>query len=141
MISMLTRREPERRLMRIGIHMSVSGGFEKNLRRLNGYGCETIQIFAGNPTGWNMAAAKPEEIAKRIALLEQYEVFPLIIHAAYLINLATSSPEFHHKSTQLLSLTMERAAMYPSPYVVLHTGNHGGAGVPKVGKSSKYNFP
>ncbi len=115
--------------MRVGIHMAVSGGFEKNLRRLKEYGCETIQIFVGNPTGWKMAAAKPVELAERVALLKQYDIFPLVIHAAYLINLASSSTEFHQKSTDLLRLTMERAALYRSPYVVLHTGNHGGAGV------------
>ncbi|HHX87000.1 MAG TPA: deoxyribonuclease IV, partial [Firmicutes bacterium] len=115
--------------MRIGIHMPVSGGFGKNLRRLKEYGCQAVQIFPGNPTGWRMAAADPVEIAQRVNLLQQLDISPLIIHCAYLINLASCSPGIHEKSTQLLNLTMERAALYCSPYVVLHTGNHVGEGV------------
>ena len=115
--------------MRIGVHMPIGGGFGKNLRKFKKYGCQTVQIFAGNPTGWKMAAADPEEIQQRVDLLQQLDISPLIIHCAYLINLASRSSEIHKKSAHLLRLTMERAALYHSPYVVLHTGNHGGAGV------------
>ncbi len=115
--------------MRIGIHMPVSGGFGKNLRRIKEFGCQTVQIFSGNPTGWRMAEADPAEIGQRVDLLQQLDIFPLVVHSAYLINLASSSPQTHQKSVQLLDLTMNRAVLYRSPYVVLHAGNHGGKGV------------
>ena len=115
--------------MRIGMHMSVSRGFEKNLRRLTDFGCQAVQIFAGNPTGWRMGKTDRAAIARRVKLLQELSVFPLVIHSAYLINLASSSPETYQRSVELLALTMERAALYRSPYVVLHTGNHGGQGV------------
>ncbi len=115
--------------MRLGIHMPLKGGFESNIQRVKKLDCSTIQIFPGNPTGWRMAAANPEQLAKRTCFLNEQEIYPLVIHSAYLINLASPSPDFYEKSKLLFKDTMERAALYRSPYVVLHTGNHGGQGV------------
>ncbi len=115
--------------MRLGIHMPLKGGFAANLMRVKEYGCETIQLFAGNPTGWKMAPARIPELEKRAALAREQSIFPLVIHCAYLVNLATLSPDFHEKSVHLLNETMQRASLYGSPFVVLHPGNHGGAGV------------
>ncbi len=117
--------------MRFGVHMGLKGGFAANVKRVADIGCETVQIFPGNPTGWKMGKLDEKEIAKRVALLDEAGLHPLVIHSAYLINLATSSGEFLVKSKQLLNQTMERAALYGAPFVVLHTGNHGGQGVEK----------
>lgn len=114
--------------MRFGVHMPLKGGFENNLRRLSSFGCRTVQIFPGNPTGWKMAEADPKEIERRINLLGEHDITPLVIHSAYLINLASNSSDVYQKSRRLLKLTMEKAALYRSPYVILHTGNHGGQG-------------
>lgn len=117
--------------MRFGVHMPQKGGFKPNVERVAGLGCQTIQIFPGNPTGWRMGKLDPAEIEKRAALLEENELSPLVVHSAYLINFASTSADFLAKSRKLLHQTMERAAAYRSPYVVLHTGNHGGEGVDK----------
>lgn len=117
--------------MRFGVHMPQTGGFAKNVKRVAEIGCRTIQIFPGNPTGWKMGKLDEKEIEKRVALLEETGIAPLVVHSAYLINLATNNEEFLLKSKKLLDETMERAGFYGAPYVVLHTGNHGGAGVEK----------
>ncbi len=115
--------------MRLGVHMPLKGGFAANLKRVKENGGETIQIFSGNPTAWKMAPPNRKEIGKRVVLAREQSIFPLVIHSAYLINLASSTPEFLEKSSSLLNETMERASLYEAPYVVLHVGNHGGAGV------------
>ncbi len=117
--------------MRFGVHMPQAGGFNKNVVRVAGIGCRTIQIFPGNPTGWQMGKLEKSEIEKRSALLELHGLYPLVVHSAYLINLATNNAEFLIKSKKLLGETMLRAGHYRSPYVVLHTGNHGGLGTEK----------
>ncbi len=115
--------------MRLGIHIPLKGGFAANLLRVKEYGCETVQFFPGNPTAWKMAAPNLAEITRRAALAREQSIYPLIIHSAYLINLATRSADFHEKSVRLLDETMVRASLHGAPFVVLHTGNHGGAGV------------
>lgn len=117
--------------MRFGVHMPQSGGFKKNLERVVEIGCNTIQIFPGNPTGWKMGKLDEQEIAARVELLAKKKVDPLVVHSAYLINLATNKEEFLVKSKKLLNETMERAALHQAPYVILHTGNHGGEGTEK----------
>ena len=115
--------------MRFGVHMPQAGGFPKNVKRVAEIGCRTIQIFPGNPTGWKMGKLEDKEIEKRSGLLKEMDIAPLVVHSAYLINLATNNEEFLQKSKQLLNETMERAGLYGAPFVVLHTGNHGGQGV------------
>jgi deoxyribonuclease IV len=114
--------------MRFGVHMPLKGGFESNVKRVKEIGCRTIQIFPGNPTGWKMGKLDPVEIGERARLVEAEDLQPLVVHCAYLINLATNNEDFLVKSKQLLNQSMERAALYRAPYVVLHTGNHGGVG-------------
>ena len=117
--------------MRFGVHMPQKGGFKKNLKRVFAIGCQTIQIFPGNPTGWKMGKLEDAEALRRADFIDQMDLNPLVIHSAYLINLATNNKEFLDKSKKLLDQTMERASLYRSPYLILHTGNHGGQGVDK----------
>ena len=118
-------------MMRFGVHMPLKGGFEANIKRVKVIGCRTIQIFPGNPTGWKMGKLDGAEIASRSQLVEEADLQPLVVHCAYLINLATNNIDFLAKSKQLLNETIERAALYRAPFVVLHTGNHGGEGKEK----------
>lgn len=117
--------------MKFGVHMPQKGGFKKNVERVAGLGCQSIQVFPGNPTGWKMGKLDEKEVNKRAALLDEYNIKPLVVHSAYLINLASVNAEFLAKSRTLLKQTMERAFFYRSPYVILHTGNHGGQGPEK----------
>jgi len=117
--------------VRFGVHMPLKGGFEANIKRVKDIGCRTIQIFPGNPTGWKMGKLDRAEIESRADLIDSEDLQPLVVHCAYLINLATNNEEFLAKSKQLLDETMARAALYRAPYVVLHTGNHGGEGKEK----------
>lgn len=89
--------------MRLGVHMTLKGGFASNVKRLSEFGVETVQIFPGNPTGWNLPDTSPQEIGKRALALEKAGIFPLVIHSAYLVNLASQHEEFYEKSRHLLT--------------------------------------
>src|SRR5436305_11229417 len=57
------------------------------------------------------------------------DVKPILTHASYLINLATTNPEFHRKSIEALADELDRAERLGIHAVVLHPGAHMGAGV------------
>lgn len=114
--------------MRIGIHMHLQKGFAFNLEKAKSAGAETIQIFPGNPRSWSPPSTSRDEVRERSFLLEREGIFPLVIHTTYLINPASAHPEFYQKSAGLLHDTLHHAALYREPYVVLHTGSHGGDG-------------
>ena len=129
MISCASEREKDALLiMRFGIHLTQKGGFSKNVKRAAQIGCQSLQIFAGNPTSWKSPLLNPEELKKRSAVLKENDIYPLIIHAPYLVNLSAVKEEFYHKSRQLLRETMERAAYLDASFVVLHVGSHRGMG-------------
>ncbi len=115
-------------IMRSGIHMPQKGGFAKNVERAARIGCQAVQIFAGNPTSWRSPVLNPEELGKRADILKANGIYPLVVHAPYLINLSAAKEEFYLKSRQLLRETMERAACLHAPFVVLHMGSHRGMG-------------
>lgn len=117
--------------MRFGLHILLKGGFEKNVKRAAELGCSTIQMFAGNPTAWKPATTNPDLFKKRGSLLREIGIYPLVIHAAYLANLASPREDFYQKTLVLIRDTMLKASLYGSPYVVVHMGNHGGEGVGK----------
>ena len=111
--------------------MSQKGGFARNVKRAAEIGCQTLQFFVGNPTGWKPLVLDEEEAEKRRLVLKEHDIFPYVIHSAYLINLAAKKEEFLHKSRLLLQQTMENASLIGAPYVVVHVGSHGGRGFKK----------
>ena len=112
--------------MRFGVHMAQKGGFAANLRRLKEMGFRSDLSRQSNCLEDGRC---PSRSWRGGGLAEELEIRPLVIHCPDLINLASPNPDFHDRSRELLRQTMERAALYGSPYVVLHTGNHGGAGI------------
>jgi deoxyribonuclease-4 len=97
-------------------------------------GCDTIQIFASNPTAWRPTAANPVADAAFAEAARLYDLDPVVLHAPYLINLASPDETIWEKSLALLTWTMQRAELLGARYVVLHTGSHRGSGV-EVGRA------
>jgi len=60
---------------------------------------------------------------------EKRTVRPVLTHASYLINLATTNPDFHRKSIEAMIDELDRAERLGIHAVVLHPGAHMGAGV------------
>ncbi len=69
-----------------------------------------------------------DELYERREILAEFGIYPLVVHTAYLINLAASREEFYHNSRRLLRETGERAYHLGASYVVMHVGSHGGRG-------------
>src|SRR5437762_10941688 len=75
--------------------------------------------------------ARPLELEEIRAFLEHRqrgELLSIFAHANYLINLATTNPQFHANSIRALSEELTRADQLELPFLVLHPGAHLGAG-------------
>lgn len=111
--------------MRFGRHMSRS---EDALAHAQEIGCEAVQIFVTNPRAWS----SPEPAAKALAAFREttarYGLRPVVVHAAYIINLASPHDELFEKSVEALRATLARAAHFDAESVVFHVGSHSGAG-------------
>ena len=115
--------------MRIGRHMPTHSKMVKAAELASSLGCEAIQVFVSNPTGWRPNADDPLGNAAFKAATEALVLAPVVIHAPYLINLASPDALIWEKSIALLTWTMQRGAQIGASYVVFHTGSHRGSGV------------
>jgi deoxyribonuclease-4 len=61
--------------------------------------------------------------------VKQHHLYPVVLHAPYLINLGASDPVNWEKSIALLSWTLQRGGLLGARFVVFHTGSHRGSGV------------
>lgn len=114
--------------MRFGRHMPVAPAPKEALRLTREVGGDAVQIFVTNPRAWRPPARKPAEEEAFRALRAELGGWPVVVHASYLINLASSNPDVAEKSVEHLRVTMERAALVEALAVVFHTGSHTGSG-------------
>ena len=110
--------------------MQTSGGLKKTLRQAHYLGCETIQIFVSNPQGWADPVARSDGAAFTEGAKE-LGISPIVVHAKYLINLASSKDEQRERSVRALAKELVAAGELGAEVVVVHSGSHGDAGTKK----------
>ena len=116
-------------MMRLGRHMPTNSKPVKAVQIAQQIGCNAIQIFASNPTGWRPTGDNRAVYAAFVQAVRTCELDPVVIHAPYLINLASPDDFIWEKSIALLTWTLQRGALLGARYVVFHTGSHRGSGV------------
>ena len=75
--------------MKLGAHVSTSGGIETSIGRGVDIGCEAIQIFGSAPQRWAFKRAPDEKIAAFKEKREGSGIDSVFFHCIYLINLGT----------------------------------------------------
>src|SRR5258706_12361393 len=114
--------------MRFGRHMPTGSKPVQAMRTAREIGCDAVQIFVTNPRGWRAPEDNPAAERRFRAALDEYALHPAVVHATYLINLASPRDDFFEQSVTLLRATLERAAHFGASSVVFHIGSHGGPG-------------
>ena len=115
--------------MRLGRHMPLNAKAVKATAIAEEIGCNAIQIFASNPTGWRPPTDDPRSAIAFAEAARQHGLDPIVIHAPYLINLASPEENTWEKSISLLRWTLRRGALLGAKYAVFHTGSHRGSGI------------
>ena len=80
--------------------MSVAGGVSRAVDRAVVHGCEALQIFCKNANQWLAKPIEPAEIDRFRQRVDATGLTPVVSHASYLINLATSQPQLREQSTR-----------------------------------------
>ncbi|HXG58042.1 MAG TPA: deoxyribonuclease IV [Thermoanaerobaculia bacterium] len=112
----------------IGAHLSTKGGLHTVFARAEEVGASAVALFAKNSNQWKGKALTEEECAE---FRKRRNVLPMLTHASYLINLATTDVEVHRKSIDAMVDELDRAERLGIHAVVLHPGAHLGAGAAK----------
>src|ERR1043166_4433825 len=112
----------------LGAHMSIRGGVSVAIERARSIDCTAMQIFVKNNMQWFARPLQRAEISAFLDHAQRAELHSAFAHANYLINLATTNPQFHANSLRALSEELVRADQLELPFLVLHPGAHVGAG-------------
>src|SRR5581483_310211 len=94
---------------RLGAHMSIAGGLPLAIARGAVHGCEAIQIFTKNASQWRARPLPPGEIDAFRRAARESGIQPIVAHASYLINAATSNPVLRAQSLAALGEEIDRA--------------------------------
>jgi deoxyribonuclease IV len=107
---------------RLGAHMSVAGGLPRAVERAVVHRCEALQIFAKNASQWRGRPIPREEVREFRARIKASGIGPVVSHASYLINLATTSRPLRDQSLEAMGDEIDRAEALGLMGVVLHPG-------------------
>jgi deoxyribonuclease-4 len=102
--------------------MSVAGGVSKAVDRAVVHGCEALQIFSKNASQWKSKPLEPLEVRAFRRRVEETGIYPVVAHASYLINLATSFPLLRERSIAAFNEELDRAEALGLLGVVVHPG-------------------
>ncbi|RMF32014.1 MAG: deoxyribonuclease IV [Chloroflexi bacterium] len=114
--------------MRLGAHMSIAGGVYRAFALGRKAGCDAIQIFLKSSRQWKGKPYTAKEIERFHEEAARGDIYPVVAHAAYLINLGTPQEELWLKSREALLDEVRRSEVLGVPYLVLHPGSHTGSG-------------
>ncbi|ACU54166.1 apurinic endonuclease Apn1 [Acidimicrobium ferrooxidans DSM 10331] len=109
--------------MRVGCHVSAAGGVLKMLERAGERGASVAQCFLGSPRSWrwSVGVAPEPDVVREAA--QRAGVERIVVHASYLINLASVDAKLRDRSLALLRQTAIAAEGIGAESVVVHAGS------------------
>ena len=115
--------------LRVGAHASVAGGVHNAVDEQQEVGGNCGQIFSHSPQVWQDPDVEPDNAAQFREASKAGNIGPWVIHASYLVNLATPKPDLREKSIASMQREVDVADTLGVRYVNVHLGAHTGAGV------------
>lgn len=118
--------------LKIGAHVSTSGGLKNAITNAQSIGANCFQIFSGAPQMWGRKQYSVEELDEFKKLVEQNNLNPIFVHAPYLPNICTDKPENLEKSIIALTSELKFVHAIGAQGLIVHLGSHLGQGFEKV---------
>lgn len=113
----------------LGAHVSSKGGLPTIFERAKAIEASAVALFTKNSNQWNAKPLTDDDCAGFASGRATWGTGPLIAHASYLINLATTNEVFYEKSIVAMVDELQRAQRLGVWAVVLHPGAHLGSGI------------
>jgi deoxyribonuclease-4 len=112
---------------RIGIHTSIAGSYLNALESARKLGCNALQIFSASPRMWQGGSTRIADVDAQAfrARRDELRLGPLVIHANYLINLASGQRMLQTRSIQAFHDEIVRAMALGADFLVVHPGARG----------------
>lgn len=108
--------------MKIGAHLSIAGGYDKALERIDKIGGNCLQIFSASPRGWNRASINDETKRLFLDTKKRLQIQDVFFHASYLVNLADEG-RIGDESKKSLIAELAVASQLGIVGSIVHTGS------------------
>ena len=118
-------------MLKLGFHVSISGGIDKAVDRALELGCDTFQIFTRNPRSWAFKALEETGVEAFKEKRRLAGIDPVFGHMPYILNLASPQDDIYTRSIESLGVGLERCSTLKVPMLVTHIGSHLGSGLEK----------
>ncbi|RQD76521.1 MAG: deoxyribonuclease IV [Candidatus Syntrophonatronum acetioxidans] len=110
--------------MQLGCHLSIAKGLPKSLEMAGEVKANTFQFFTRNPRGGSARKITTRERDKWKELRKKEELYPVVGHLPYTLNLAAPREEVHSFTSRVLLEDLNRMEEIDAEYLVLHPGSH-----------------
>lgn len=117
--------------LKIGCHLSSSGGYLAMAKVAEKIGAGTFQFFTRNPRGGAAKSVNLEEIAAFRAFLAEHGMGPVMAHAPYTLNPCAAVPKTLEFAEMVMEDDLRRMELIPGNLYNFHPGSHVGQGIEK----------
>ena len=117
--------------MKVGCHLSSSGGYLAMAQTAESIGANVFQFFTRNPRG---GAAKPidkGDVAAFIDYAGEHGIGPILAHAPYTLNAAGADERVREFAESVMADDLKRLELTPGAMYNFHPGSHVGQGAEK----------
>ena len=117
--------------MKIGCHLSSSGGYLAMAQTAESIGANVFQFFTRNPRG---GAAKPidkADVAAFRTFAAEKGIGPILAHAPYTLNAAGAESRVREFAEEVMVDDLKRLELTPGAMYNFHPGSHVGQGTEK----------
>ncbi len=109
--------------MLIGSHVSMSKGLEGAVKEALSYNASTFMIYTGAPQNTRRSPIEKMKVEEGHTLMKENGITEFVVHAPYIINLASWKDNTYQLARDFLKLELERTEKMGSKYLVLHPGS------------------
>jgi len=110
-------------MLKIGSHVSISDGLLGAAREAHSYGANTFMVYTGAPQNTVRSSPDKLKIPEGRAFMAENGLGDFVVHAPYIINLASNKPDTFNLAVMFLKKEIDRARAFGSEYLVLHPGS------------------
>jgi deoxyribonuclease IV len=113
--------------VRIGAHVPTRGGLMGAIDSARACGADAAQIWGSNPRAWASPSVPPSAAREFGGAWRSAGLGPLVLHAPYMVNVASPNRDFRRRSVDLARATLAVAESIGATGVVVHAGSAGGS--------------
>lgn len=109
-------------MLKVGGHLSTSGGLSNAFLKAQEIGANTFQIFSNSPRMWSSRNISKDQIHEFIQFKDRLQIHPIYFHAPYIINLANEG-DIGKKSVDFLISELRLAFSLGIRGTIVHVGS------------------